>query len=123
MMWCEEGKPIERNAENTFYAFPLLAAGCDRGLRFISRIFLRNLSLQQFFETTLRLQFLPIAMQFRYQAKQSLSETAMRRRIVKIQHKTASNCTAVACKRQERKKDDILAKGYKWEKVCSNKVC
>ena len=47
MMWCEEGKPIERNAENTFYAFPLLSAGCDRGLRFISRIFLRNLSLQQ----------------------------------------------------------------------------
>ena len=47
----------------------------------------------------------------------------MPRRIVKIQHKTASNCTAVACKRQEIKKDDILAKGYKWEKVCSNKVC
>ena len=47
MMWCEEGKPIERNAENTFYAFPLLAAGCDRGLRFISRIFLFNNSLRQ----------------------------------------------------------------------------
>ena len=39
MMWWERGEPIERNAENTFYAFPLLAAGCDRGLRFISRIF------------------------------------------------------------------------------------
>ena len=47
MMWCEEGKPIERNAENTFYAFPLLGAGCDRGLRFISRIFLFNNSLRQ----------------------------------------------------------------------------
>ena len=47
MMWWEEGKPIERNAENTFYAFPLLAAGCDRGLRFISRIFLFNNSLRQ----------------------------------------------------------------------------
>ena len=67
-------------------------------------------NLQQFFETTLWLQFLPIAVQFQYQAKQSLGETAMRRRIVKNQHKTASNCTAVACKRQERKKDDILAK-------------
>ena len=116
MMWCEEGKPIERNAEYTFYAFPLLAAGCDRGLRFISRIFLRNLSLQQFFETTLWLQFLPIAMQFQYQAKQSLGETAMRRRIVKIQHKTASNCTAVACKRQERRKMIYWRKGTSGKK-------
>ena len=52
MMWWEGGKSIERNAENTFYAFPLLAAGCDRGLRFISRIFfcaifLFNNSLRQ----------------------------------------------------------------------------
>ena len=42
-----EREADRKKCRKHFYAFPLLAAGCDRGLRFISRIFLFNNSLRQ----------------------------------------------------------------------------
>ena len=42
-----EREADRKKCRKHFYAFPLLAAGSDRGLRFISRIFLFNNSLRQ----------------------------------------------------------------------------
>ena len=117
VVWGREAD--RKKCRKHFYAFPLLAAGCDRGLRFISRIFLFDNSLRQHCGCN----FCRLQCNFNTRQSSLWVRPQCEGVLSRFSTKLPPIAQLLRAKGKKERKMIYWRKGYKWEKVCSNKVC